>query len=76
MRLPPLNERRLSTAPFHVALAELPGVDSRRVLVKNRLCRLVPQAGLALLVCLVDTNLVNATYQTEVRIVSSVDRCR
>ena len=59
-RLLRLNEHRRGTAPFHFALAELPGVDSRRVLVTNRLCRLVPQAGLALMVCLVDANLVNA----------------
>ena len=61
-RLLRLNEPRRGTAPFHFALAELPGVDSRRVLVTNRLCRLVPKSGLALLVCLVDVNLVNAGF--------------
>ena len=66
-RLLHLNEPRRGTSPFHLALAELPGVDSRRVLVTNRLCRLVPQAELALLVCLVDANLVNSGYQNEVR---------
>ena len=66
-RLPRLNKPRRGTAPFHFACAELPGVDSLRVLVTNRLCRLVLQAGLALLVCLVDANLVNAGYQNEVR---------
>ena len=66
-RLLRLNESRRGTAPFHFALAELPGVDSRRVLAINRLCRLVPKAGLALLVCLVDATLVNAGYQNEVR---------
>ena len=62
-----LNEPRRGNAPFHFALAELPGVDSRRGLVTNRLCRLVPQARLALLVCVVDANLVTSTYQNEVR---------
>ena len=62
-----LNEPRHGTAPFHFALAELPGVDSRRVLVTNRLCSLRPQAGFALLVCLVDANLVTARYQNDLR---------
>ena len=66
-RLLRVNEPRRGTAPFHFALAELPGVDSRRVIVTNRLCRLVLQAGLTLLVYLVDANLVNAGYQNEVR---------
>ena len=66
-RLPRLNEPRRGTAPFHFALAELPGVDLRRVLVTNRLCCLVSQAGLTLLVFLVDANLVNAGYQNELR---------
>ena len=66
-RLLRLNEPRRGTAPFHFALAELLGVDLRRVLVKNGLCRLVPQAGLALLVCLVDANLVTAGYHNEER---------
>ena len=66
-RLPRLNVPRWGTAPFNFALAELLGADLRRLLVTNRLCRLVSQAGLALLVCLVDTNLVNAGYQNEVR---------
>ena len=65
-RMPRLNEPRRSNAPFYFALAELPGVDSCRVLVTNCFCRLVSQAGLALLVCLMDTNLVNAGYQKEV----------
>ena len=43
-RLPRLHEFRHGTASFHFALADLPGVDSRRVLVTNRLCHLVPQA--------------------------------
>ena len=42
-------------------------VSTRVVLVTNRLCRLVPQAWLALLVCFVDANLVNAGYQNKVR---------
>ena len=62
-----LTKPSLGTAPFHFALAELPGVDSRRIVVVNRLCRLVPQAGLALLVCFVEANLVNAGNQNEVR---------
>ena len=61
-RLLRLNEPCRGTSPFQFTLAELPGVDSRRV-VTNRLCRLVQQAGLALLVCLVDANLLNAGYQ-------------
>ena len=72
-RLLHLNEPRRGTAPLHFALAELPGVYSRRVFVLNRLCRLVPQAGLALLVCLVEKNLVNARYQNEVHKRQSVD---
>ena len=72
-RLPRLNEPLRGTVPLHFALGELPGVDPHRVLVTNRFFRLVPQAGLALLVCFVDTNLVNAGYQNEVAIVSSVD---
>ena len=62
-----LNEPRRGTSPFHLALAKFPGIDSRLVLVTNRLCRLVPQAEFALLVCIVDANLVNAGYQNEVR---------
>ena len=62
-----LNEPRRGITPFHFALTELPGVDLRRVLVTNRLCRLVPQAGPALLVCIVDGDFVNAGYQNEVR---------
>ena len=62
-----MYEPRRGTATFHFALAELPNVDSRRVFVTNRLCRLVPQAGLALLVCLVEPNFVNAGYQNELR---------
>ena len=62
-----LNEPRRGTAPFTFALAELRGVDLYRVLVTNRFCRLVPQAELVLLVCLVDANIVNADYQNEVR---------
>ena len=65
-RLLHLNKPRRGTAPFHFALAELPGVDSRRVIVTNRFSRLVPQARLSLLVCLVDANIVNAGYQDEV----------
>ena len=57
-----LIEPGRGTATFHYALAELLGVDSRRIFVVNRLCFLVPQTGLALLVCLVDVNLVNAGY--------------
>ena len=66
-RLPRLKEPHRGTAPFHFALAELPGIDSRRVLVINRPYRLVPQAGLALLVCLVDVNLVNVGYKNDMR---------
>ena len=62
-----LKEPRCGTAPFYFAFALLPGVDSRRLVVTNRLCRFVPQAGLALLVCLVDANLVNAGHQNEIR---------
>ena len=62
-----LNEPRRGTAPYYFVPAELPGVDSRRIFVVNRLCRLVPQARLPLLVCLVEANLVNAGYQNEVR---------
>ena len=54
------NEPRRCTAPFHFVLTELPGVDSRRIFVFNRFCRLVPKAKLALLMCLVEANFVNA----------------
>ena len=66
-RLLHLNEPRRGTAPFYFALAELPGVDSRRVFVVNRLCRLVQRTVLTLLVCLMEANLVNAGYYNEVR---------
>ena len=66
-RLLRLNELRHSTAPFHFALADFLGVDSRHIFVVNRLCPLVSQAGLALLVCLVEVNFVNAGYQNKVR---------
>ena len=66
-RLVRLNEPRRVTVPVHLALAELPGVDTRRLFVDNRLYRLVLQAGLALMVCLVEANLVDAGYQNEVR---------
>ena len=72
--MPRLNEPRRGTAPFHFALAELPGVDSRRVLVTNRLCRLVPQAGLALLVCLVDAILENEVREFQQRRLEASDR--
>ena len=62
-----LKEPRCGTAPFYFALALLPGVDSRRFLVTYRLCRFVPQAGLALLACFVDANLVNAGHQNKIR---------
>ena len=58
-RLPRLNEPRRATAPFYFSLAKLPGVGSHRVLVTNRQCRQVSQAGLAMLVCLVNAKLVN-----------------
>ena len=61
-----LNKPRRGTAPFHFAFAALPDVDLRRIFVVNRLCRYVLQTGLALLMCLVEANLVNATYQNEV----------
>ena len=62
-----LNEPRRGTAPFNFALVDLPGVDTCRVYVVNRLCRLVSHAGLALLVRLLEANLVNAGYQSKVR---------
>ena len=62
-----LNEPRRGIALFNFALAEMPGVDSRRVIVVTRFCCLVPQAGFALLVCLVKANIDNAGFQNEVR---------
>ena len=60
-----LPRRRI--ALFYFALAKLPNVDSRRDFVVNRFCRLVTQAGYALLVCLVNANFVDANTQNEVR---------
>ena len=66
-RLLRLNALRHRTAPSHFALADLFGVDSRHIFVVNRFCPLVLQAGLALLMCLVEVNLVKGGYQNKMR---------
>ena len=63
--LPPLLPLRRPSAPFRFFVQRQLGLDPRRTEVVNRLCRLVPQFGIALVNRLVHANVLSEITAAE-----------